>query len=113
MSKYSNAASEYVHGLTLDQSWVDAQCGDVQFGGWFGLVTFNREAAEEIQRLGVEGGRSVYDADTDSPFTGMVGAIVTEDSQGFVDVTFYAGLTELMDAWEAIEREEASDDEEL
>lgn len=109
MGKFQTEADEYVHSLTLDTSWLEAETGDVQFGGWFGLVSFNAEAAAEVGRLrGEPGGRCVW---TDEGVTGFWGALVTEDSQGFVGVQYLEGLVEADEAWAEVEAaEQAFDD---
>lgn len=76
------AAASYVHSLTLDGQTVE-QCGDVQWGGWYGLIYLSAEQRDDITTLGWE-----RDADA-APESLPVAAIVAEDGQGFVDVTFY------------------------
>lgn len=89
--KYSNTADEYFHGLTLD-GCCDEETGDVESFGWYGLVMLD-DGPIVINWEG--GSQTVY------------GAIVHEDSQGFVDVTYYDCAAEASAQFAMIEDEYA------
>jgi hypothetical protein len=97
--KYShNPINEYLHALTME-SGHDEETGSTQELGWFGLfqgpvidpaamdVQTNPElTAEEIEQL-----------------QQCAGAIVTEDSNGFVSATIYTSADELNKDWQRID----------
>lgn len=79
----SGELGEKIHELIGDSSFLDEELGDVQGFGWFGLLVNTR----------VPGHR------------GAVHAIVSEDNQGFFDVTVYPSAAAARKAWKEIERE--------
>lgn len=89
MSKYSSGLAENLHGLSLDGSWQDDETGSVDEHGWFALFVFD-DASDYTSATGVD-------------VSDWAGAILTEDSQGFVDVDTYDTASELAAAWERVQ----------
>lgn len=87
--KFATETDAIVWDMSL--SACDAECGDAQYGdGWHGLLTFNDgEAATVAASLGED--------------TMYAGAIIREDSQGFVDVDYYEEAATLASAWADVE----------
>ena len=84
--KFASAVDEVVWALSLDG--CEAECGSVEFGdGWFGLVEFSADEAAAIE---VEAGLDAR----------PLGAIVNEDSQGFVSVDFHTTIEGLWGTFE-------------
>ena len=77
--KHGGSVSEYFHGITLDGG-CDEECGTVDEMGWFGLID-HRDDPITIRRTNATG--------RNPDIKGIVAAIVSEDSQGFVTVTTY------------------------
>lgn len=92
-------AAAYVHNMTLN-GFAAEECGTVEYGpGWHGLVYLDLEAQDDVVALG-------WQPDTDAaPEAKPVAAIVREDSQGFVDVTFYDSEESAQADWAEIQGE--------
>lgn len=88
--KFDSMMDSFVYGLSLDG--CDEETGSVEEDGWYGLL---------------RGWTIPSDADLTKDeravFASHVGAIICEDSQGFVTVDYYATPEELNEAWNAIE----------
>ena len=93
--KFSTMLDSYVYQVSLDVG-CDDEIGSVDEGGWYGMM---------------QGGRAIFAADLEltaaerDMLDESAGVIVSEDSNGFVSVEYYATATELHDAWHAIEEE--------
>lgn len=76
-------AAAYVHDITLNGFQAE-ECGTIEYGpGWYGLVYFDVTQQRDVIWLG-------WERDTDaSPESSPVAAIVHNNDQGFVMVTFY------------------------
>lgn len=94
---------EYVYSITLDGA--DQEAGDIsEMGWWAGLLEGDL----------VEGVLSAIRDNDDPPLLNderkfldrAAGAIVEEDDQGFISVTYYATATKLNQAWENIQADE-------
>lgn len=88
---------------------VDAECGDVQGAGWYGLVR-----GSLLTGTAPEGWSELSDDDR-AALVSCAGVIIGEDSQGFIDVRIIDDGAELDSEWARIEAEveafEASIDE--
>ncbi len=100
MSKFNSNADEMVYGWSLDGV---PETGDVQTGHHYSLVEFDDHDRDVLSvNKGLTNADSYY------------GAIVREDSQGFVDVSYFTSRVDLEQAWAAAFLAEASDiDEEV
>jgi hypothetical protein len=106
--KYSLQIDAFVHKLTLDG--CDDETGNANETGWYGLLTgsltdFDAETTEFHKR---ENGLSAEDWEH---LTQFVGAIVAENSQGFVSVEYFTTDAELTEAWARIEADQTNDDD--
>lgn len=87
MGKFVTEADEWTYGLTLDTSNLDDETGASDTTGWFCSLWFSpQEAAHLLDTFGVEAGY----------------AIVQEDSQGFVSVSYYTSHSDWSDDWDDI-----------
>lgn len=95
--KFANECDEIAWDMTL--TGCDAECGDVQFGdGWFGLLTLSETESATIRAAGAMD-------------TTPAGCIVNEDGQGFVNVSYYDTMLDLMMSWDACEQSTTHDEE--
>ena len=107
--KFNVIVDAYVHGLTLG-GWGDG-LGDVENFGYYhvvelgkeGLTAIAKEAKAEGDKLTLEEARLIRKS---------AGAILEEDSQGFVNISYFKTKKALDKAWEKIEREYEKFDEE-
>lgn len=96
--KFENKATELLYEMSLDGGG-DEECGDVERGGWFGLMRgpFNDGKGNEIPGLGH-----------------YVGAILQQTNEGFVYSEFFTSKTKLDKTWKKVckeaEKYEDSDD---
>ena len=98
-SKFDSRADELVYAITFDGSCEST--GDVNENGrWYGLIEFDDTDDEIIAAIAAE-----YD------LIEPAGAIVSEDSQGFVKVGYYDDGIELRKEWAQCEAECALGDE--
>ena len=96
--KFSTIIDSYAYDASLD--CVEDQCGEADCGGWYGLLT----AGDETGLLSmVPHGRTTL---SESQFLkSQAGCILFEDSQGFVDVTYYTDRDELLADWKVLSSE--------
>ena len=85
MSRYSGPAAEKLWEASMEQG-QDEELGDVEGFGWYALFTFENEA--EAQQFCCPG---------------MVGAILSQESQGFVSCDTYKKKAALAKSWDALE----------
>lgn len=85
--KFGSGLAEALHALSLEGSWQDGEAGTVDDIGWHGLFVFDDGVSDYAGATGVP--------ECDD----WAGAILREDSQGFVDVDTYDTAAELEAAW--------------
>jgi len=101
--KFNTYIDSYVYDASLDGN-LDEQCGESESTGWYGLM------------VGTTGGvrpglidcvpSDVVPTDAEDTFLrAQAGAILSENSQGFVDVEYYTDHADLMKAWDAVSQE--------
>jgi len=98
--KFDTMLDAYVYDVSCE-SGPDAECGSVdEVGHWYGLMrrgsTIFRNHDPNLEPL--------TDAERNY-LVSCAGAIIREDSNGFVDVTYYDTMAELDAAWAEIEAE--------
>lgn len=86
--KFEGCASEtvgdFLYGLTLE-GWCDEECGDAVEGwGWHGMLTWTDGGPAEVN------------------MPGCVGAIVHEDTNGFITYDLYASQATMRADWDRI-----------
>jgi hypothetical protein len=75
--------------------WIDDEFGDCdQNGIWYGLMTDISPASNDTEEL---------NDDERAFLRGHVGAIISENDQGFVDIEYFTGVGSLQEAWAEIE----------
>lgn len=90
--KFSLEIDAAVYDASLEGG-ADEEIGDVETTGWYGIL------------------RGAIDPPADATpeekafLAAQAGAIISEDSQGFVSVEYYESETELEDAWSDIQDE--------
>lgn len=92
--KFSTMLDAYVYDVSLD-SGTDEECGDSSWAGrWYGLMRGGRSIFKNgdpaCEELTEEERNLLFDS---------AGVIVSESSDGFVDVDYYDTDTELDAAW--------------
>lgn len=98
-SKYKSALDGALYNLSLDG--VDDEVGDSGDFGWFGLMTdiTEGEVLDAAEAMGVDL------SDKDVSRVDGKSAIVSEDSQGFIDVKYFGDKEEAEAAFEEIASE--------
>jgi hypothetical protein len=104
--KFSTVLDSYVYGVSLDGG-TDDELGSVSENGhWYGLMRHGHSIFKDHDPL--------LETLTESEgeyLKSCAGAILSEDSQGFVYVEYFATMAELDAKWAEIEIETAHDDE--
>lgn len=97
--KFDTILDSYVYSVSLDGG-CDMEAGSVQDMGWYGLMrggsTIFRDHDPFLETL---------NEDEQEILTSCAGVIISEDSQGFVGVTYYDTDDELTAAWNEVEAE--------
>lgn len=103
--KFDSIIDEYVYALS-GEGWTHEEVGDVQGFGWFGSVYLGSpEAVKRVKELAAEA-KDTLTAEEEELIAESAGAIISEDDQGFVGVTYYDSENELKKAWVKIEQAE-------
>lgn len=95
--KFSTILDSYVYSVSLDGG-CDDECGSVDCGTWYGLMRHGNTIFRDHDPL-LE---SLNEAEREL-LTSCAGAIIREDSDGFVCVTYYDTECELDEAWTVID----------
>jgi len=101
--KFSSELDELLYQASLDGG-PDEEVGDAQDFGWYGLMRLKPDDSDYFIDLADEGGWDDPEGAWDQ-LKGKAGAIIYEDSQGSVDVTYYATEDALNKAWDKILQE--------
>lgn len=99
--KYDSIIDGYVHGLSLDSG---DGLGDVEHFGYYSAVDLGRSVLHDIEKEAAESGDLLTTAEKNL-IRGSAGAILEENSQGFVRVEYYPTKRALEKAWARIEKE--------
>ena len=106
--KFDTIIDGYVYDTTLDGCCDEA--GDAQGPGWYALVPLgDGETLKSIREAAAEQGDQLTTAEEEQ-ILNHAGAIVSENDQGFVGVTYYDSEEELDEAWAEVEEECADED---
>ena len=91
--KYDTMLDAYIHDLSMNG--CDEECGDTQDGLWYGLL---RGIQVEMPFSDIAAGRLT---DDELAFLRQhrAGAILSEDSQGFVTVDYFTSQRSIEAAW--------------
>ena len=103
--KFSTILDSYVYQVSLDGG-CDDEIGSVDEGGWFGLMRNGHTIFKDHDPL-LE---TLNEAEREK-LTSSAGVILSEDSNGFVFVTYFDSEEQLDKEWSAIVDELASEDE--
>lgn len=92
MSKFASDADEFVWDISMNG--CAEEFGSVDEGGWYGKIGFSLKDESCLRPMGVTAGY----------------AIIREDDQGFVYVSYYDAREEIEEAWAEIEKAYRFDD---
>jgi len=92
--KFNLLVDTIPHAYTMEGAHDD-ETGDCETTGWFGLVK------GKLDPTGIDGSDKLS-ADDRAFLARMIGAIVCEDSQGFVSVDYYDREEDMREEWERI-----------
>lgn len=84
--KFDTAIDEYIYRLTLDG--FGDQTGDVEGPGYYSSIDLGFEILQRLRKEAIENGDRLT-TEEETLIEDSVGAIVYENSQGFVYVTYY------------------------
>lgn len=101
--KFNTILDSYVYSVSLDGG-CDMECGESDAMGWYGMMrhghTIFRDHDPMLETLNTE---------EQDKLTSCAGVILSEQSQGFVYVTYYDSIPELDAAWAEIEKDNNTD----
>ncbi len=93
-----------LHVLSLDG--VDDEIGEADTTGWFGLVTWESgEVVTLLNEVAEEEGEEPLNEAEVREYSPTVGAVIGENSQGFVSVKWYDDKETLRQEWDAVVEE--------
>lgn len=101
--KFDTILDSYVYALTLE-GYGDDNLGDAQDFGFFEWLGLGLPGVDRISEIAEEKDDVLTDEEYDL-VKNSAGAILSEDSQGFVHVDYFEHLDELKEAWEELEDE--------
>ena len=102
------AIDELVHGLALD-GWAADETGSIETIGWHGRID---GPIADVPADQFPADLEPLTDDERAFLASMNGAIVHEDSQGFVTIDYFHDATSLASAWAVIEAEQGMFDDE-
>lgn len=94
--KFSAMLDAYVHFVSMDGT--DEETGDVDRGCWHGIM---RQHGCDLQTNEAEAAYGPLTDEEKELLDSSVGVILTEDSQGFVDVEYFESVEDIEAAWQA------------
>jgi hypothetical protein len=103
--KFNTILDEYVYQVSLGPG-CDDETGSVDGGRWYGLMKHGHTIFKDHDPF-LE---TLNTAEQDQ-LTGCAGVIISEDSQGFVHVEYFATLAELEGSWLVCLQETSADDQ--
>lgn len=94
---------EYLHRVSLNGS--DEELGESEDFGWYGLFKVEKgDLAQDIAEV-MEEDKEKLTKEEESFLRNVVGAIICENSQGFVDVTWFTNKRTRDEAWKKLEED--------
>jgi hypothetical protein len=97
--KFNTILDAYVYAVSLDGGCDDEHGSVDETGCWYGLMQNGRSIFRDHDPLG----ETLNDAEREQ-LTSCAGVILSEDSQGFVNVEYFDMADELNAAWSEITR---------
>lgn len=98
--KFDSDLDAALYELTLDGG-ADEEVGDAQDFGWYGLLDADGESLiDDLRGMGAE-----LDEDDYQFLKKQAGVILFENSQGFVEGTYFQKEEDLKKAWEELQQE--------
>ena len=97
--KFSTELDALLYSASLDGG-PDEQCGESDTGGWYGLM---RKPGQRIGQACEESYKRALTPDERRLLIASPAAIIAEDSNGFVYVTWYETEAEAMSDWADLE----------
>lgn len=103
--KFSTILDAYVYDVSCSGGTED-EAGTTETGRWYGIMRGGRSIFKDHDPF-LE---SLNDAERNQ-LESCAGVIISEDSQGFVDVDYYDTAEQLESAWAEIEEAEQRDEQ--
>lgn len=104
MSKFNSTRDEVLFHVAFDSLWNDAHTGDTEAPtGYFGALSVTRADAPEIVKstTGMFGFLDIEDAPDPADLVGHW--LITEDTQGFVDISEHGDSESLFEEYGNLE----------
>ena len=102
--KFSTKLDSYVYQASLDG--VDDEIGSVEELGWYGVIWgLGKEGANDVDEIAQKEHGEPLTKDEFDLLASAAAMIISEDSQGFVNVQYFDTRGEGDEAWEAIQKE--------
>ena len=102
---------QYAFDITLDG--VDDEIGDVsEMGIWYGKIYRGTDTIYSLIKEKIEDDEDKLTPEEEEYLADVIGIIVSEDDQGFVNVDYYESDEDLKKDWDKIVDDMSEDDEE-
>ena len=102
---------QYAFDITLDG--VDDEIGDISEDGiWYGKIYRGTDTIYSLIKKRMDDDEDKMTPDEEEYLADVVGIIVSEDDQGFVNVDYYESDEDLKKDWDKIVDDMSEDDEE-
>ena len=102
---------QYAFDITLDG--VDDEIGDVSEQGiWYGKIYRGTDTIYSLIKAKIEEDEEKLTPEEEEYLADVIGIIVSEDDQGFVNVDYYESDEDLKKDWDKIVDDMSEDDEE-
>jgi hypothetical protein len=102
---------QYAFDITLDG--VDDEIGDVSEQGiWYGKIYRGTETVYSLIKKRMDDDEDKMTPEEEEYLADVIGIIVSEDDQGFVNVDYYESDEDLKKDWDKIVDDMSEDDEE-
>lgn len=103
-SKFGSVIDELFWQLSLDGG-PDEELGESESFGWYGKMAISPSIIADLDRTAGDAGVEPLNEAEKEYISNHAGAIISEDSQGFVDAVFFKTNREFEGEWRALEKE--------
>ena len=102
--KFDTILDSYVYALNLD-GWEEESLGESEGFGYYGRLLLGQEAVDYVLKELKGAFKPTLTAEEKKVLSDSAGAIVSENDQGFVGVTYYKNKKVLDKAWARLEKD--------
>jgi hypothetical protein len=99
LGKFNTVIDSELYAICLDTSWLSDECS-CEGLGWYGVIKCN--SGETMNKIFAKAGIGLNKSEFELIST-AIGVIIHEDTDGFIDVEYYAEPDELGEMWGSCE----------